>query len=77
MSDTSKRRFRFENVASKRTQKVIDYLESLSKCSNKVNYEYSEVDIRKMFKAIKDSVSECESSFEKQLNKSNKKKFKF
>lgn len=77
MSDKSTRRVRFENVASKRTQKVIDYLGSVSKCSNKINYEYSEFDVKKMFKAIKDALNECEASYEMQLSKAKKEKFKF
>jgi len=71
------RRTRFENVAAKRTQKILDYLDSLSNCSNKVNYEYSEEDIKKMFKAIREKVSNCESAFSKEISKKNKNKFKF
>ena len=34
-------RQRFEKVASKRVQNIIDSLNSLSKCSNNYNYEYN------------------------------------
>lgn len=71
------RRARFENVAAKRTQKILDYLDILSNCSNKVNYEYNEEDIKKMFKAIREKVSDCESAFSKEISKKNKNQFKF
>jgi len=71
------RRTRFENVAAKRTQKILDYLDSLSNCSNKVNYEYSEEDVKKMFKAIRDKVNNCESAYSKEISKKNKTEFKF
>ena len=45
---------RFKNVASKRVQKVLDSVDSLSKCANRNNYEYDTEDISKMLKAIKE-----------------------
>lgn len=73
----STRRDRFEKVAAKRTQKVLDYLESLSKCSNRINYEFEEEDVKKMFKAIREQVNSCEASFKKEISKKDKNNFKF
>ncbi len=73
----STRRQRFEKVAARRTQNILDYLDSLSKCSNKNNYEYSEEDVKKMIKAIKEKLFQTESAFESELNKSKKNQFKF
>ena len=73
----STRRLRFEKVAAKRTQKILDYLDSLSNCSNRVNYDYSEDDVKKMFKAIKEKVNASEAAFGNELAKKNKNQFKF
>jgi len=77
MSRKSTRRERFENVAARRTQRVIDFLDSLSNCSNRSNYEYTEEDVRKMFKAIREAVGRSESAFDNQVNKEGKNTFKF
>jgi hypothetical protein len=67
---------RFKNVAARRVQKVLDNLENLSKCSNKANYDYTDAEISKMLKAIKEAVKNLESCFaEKSNNKS--KRFEF
>ena len=76
MSD-SPRRLRFENVAANRVANILKGLESLSKCSNKNNYEYSQTDIRKMEKALKDKVNETIKSFMKELEKGKTNEFKF
>ena len=61
--EKSKNRLRFEKVATKRVQKLLDNLSSLSKCSNIYNYEYTKEDIDSMMKEIKSSVSITESIF--------------
>jgi len=70
------KRERFENIASKRIQKVLDTLESLSKCANKNNYEYYDKDIHKMIMAIKNKVKFVEDTFKQRLN-NKKNTFKF
>jgi hypothetical protein len=77
MTKKSIRRERFENVAARRTQKILEFLDSLANCSNKSNYEYSDEDVKKMFAAIRDRVKTSESAFDKELNRSEKNKFKF
>lgn len=54
---------RFKTVASRRVQKVLDDLESLSKCANKNTYESSEDDVRKMMKAINEKVADLKVAF--------------
>lgn len=68
---TKTKRERFESVASQRVQLVLDRLDTLSKCSNTNNYEYSEADIRKMFKAIREKLKDIESMFNKTPQKKN------
>ena len=73
----SKRRERFEKVASKCVQKVLDYLHLLGNCSNKNNYEYTEKDVELMFKEINQSFKETKILYDKEINKTNKSGFKF
>jgi len=72
----SKSRLRFEKVASKRVQNILNSLASLSKCSNKYNYEYTKEDVDKMIREIKASVSTTEASFKGSLHDSHS-RFKF
>mgnify|MGYP007082053675 CR=1 FL=1 len=77
MSKKSLRRARFENVAAKRTKKILDLLDILSNCANKNNYEYSDTDIRKMFSAIENKTKNIKASFGNAINREEKNKFKF
>jgi hypothetical protein len=77
MNKKSLRRERFENVAARRTQKILEFLDSLANCANRSNYEYSEEDIKKMFAAIKERTKTTEAAFDKEINRSEKNKFKF
>jgi len=77
MSKKSLRRERFETVAARRTQKILEFLDSLANCANKSNYEYNDEDVRKMFAAIRDKVKATEATFGNVLSRSEKNKFKF
>lgn len=68
------KRSRFEKVASKRVQYIIDKLELLSNCSNRNNYEYTEDDVRKMFAVIRDQVKMTESKFNDEVSRKTKKR---
>lgn len=76
MSKSEKRK-RFEKVAGKRVQFIIDKLDLLGNCSNRSNYEYSEEDVKKMFSTIKSRTKQIEILFKEELEKQNKSKFKF
>jgi hypothetical protein len=71
------KRERFEVVAGKRVQVILDKLDLLGNCANKNNYEYESSDVVKMFTAIKESLKRAEIRFEDELSKQEKKKFKF
>ena len=47
---------RFKRIASLRTQKVLNTLRLLGNCSNKSTYEYSGIEVRKIFNAIESEV---------------------
>ncbi len=71
------KRLRFEKVASKRVQKIIDLLRLLGNCSNRNNYEYSEKDVELMFREINKILKETKVLYDKNLNKSSSGGFKF
>ena len=54
---------KFRRIAIKRAQVILDELRKLGNCSNSSIYEYSKVDVDKMFKAIKESVEDSKSRF--------------
>ena len=72
----SLKRDRFKNVAGRRVQKVLDGIDSLSKCANRSNYDYDESDVSKMVRAIRDKLKILESSYTSNT-KSTKNCFKF
>ena len=63
MAKNTEKRDRFKNVAGRRVQKVLDDLESLSKCSNRSTYEYTAEEVSKMLRAIREKMKMLESSF--------------
>ena len=67
------RRQRFIRVAGPRVQKVLDGLESLSKCSHKANYDYDSEDVRKMMAVIRNQVKDLERAFNGGANSADKK----
>ena len=77
MAKESIKRERFKSVAGRRVQKILDDLESLSKCANRGIYEFSEPDVRKMMKAINDKMAMLRLSFESNSNKLKKQTFEF
>ena len=76
MAKSTAKRDRFKNVAGRRIQKVLDDLDSLSKCANKSTYEYTEEEVRKMMRAIKEKVKFLDVAFNSGA-KSGKQTFEF
>ena len=75
--EKSKRRERFEKIASNRVKTLLKTLDNLEKCSNKNNYEYGDDDIRKMKKALFDKMNSVLKSFGNEINKGKDIDFKF
>lgn len=73
---SSIRRERFERVATKRVDRVIKDIQLLINCSNINNYEYTNADVDKMLKAIKEELKLLESAFRTDLTESRE-GFKF
>jgi (p)ppGpp synthase/HD superfamily hydrolase len=76
MAKSTVKKERFKNVAGRRVQKVLDDLESLSKCANKGTYEYTDEEVRKMLRAIKEKVRFLDVAFNSGA-KSGKQTFEF
>jgi len=76
MAKSSAKKDRFKNVAGRRVQKVLDDIESLSKCANRSTYEYSDEEVRKMLKAINEKVTLLKAAFTAS-SKSGKQTFEF
>lgn len=54
---------RFKRVATKRVNEILNKIDTLSNCSNKSSYEYSEEEVNKIFKAIDNKLKEAKASF--------------
>lgn len=70
------KRDRFEEIASNRVNNVIKTMQSLQKCSNPYNYEYTGDDVKKMMAVIKGQFDELKTAFDNGVKKNNE-KFKF
>lgn len=60
----------FKRLAAKRTNAVINKIRILGHCSNPWQYEYSEEDVKKIFKAVDDELRAIKSKF-KNTERSN------
>jgi DNA-binding transcriptional regulator GbsR (MarR family) len=69
MDNSKLKKDRFKRVASKRVDNLLSGFRSLSNCSNTNNYEYTEDDVQKMIKAIKDELKTMETLYKKNLRK--------
>lgn len=58
------KRERFIRVVEGRVNKILSNLDNLGKCSNKRNYEYSEDEVRKIFREIEHKVRETHLQFQ-------------
>lgn len=57
-SQSGVRRERFVRIVERRVNKILDDFDSLGKCSNKKNYEYTAEDVRKVFGAVEKKMKE-------------------
>jgi len=77
MKEKSVRRERFESVAARRVQKILELLDVLGNCSNSSNYEYNEEDVRKMFSVIESKLKVTRALYSSGFIKEDKNTFKF
>lgn len=60
------KRDKFVRLAEARTNKIIDMIQLLGNCSNTSQYEFSQKDVDKIFKAIQVELDEARKRFSKQ-----------
>ncbi|MBK8608473.1 MAG: hypothetical protein IPL84_00550 [Chitinophagaceae bacterium] len=76
MAKSTAKKDRFKNVAGRRVQKVLDDIDSLSKCANISTYDYTDEEVRKMLRAINEKVNLLKAAFNSS-SKSGKQTFEF
>ena len=59
-----RKRSRFIRIVERRVNRILDNLDSLGKCSNRKNYEYSDEDVKRIFSEIERKVKEVRSLFQ-------------
>lgn len=52
MNQAETKHERFIRVAESRTNKILDLIRLLGNCSNRMNYEYTEDEVRSIFETI-------------------------
>jgi len=60
------RREKFVRIAEARTNKIINMIQLLGNCSNLSQYEYTQKDVDKIFKAIQVELDESKKRFSRQ-----------
>ena len=55
---------RFQRIAEKRVQRVLDSIRSLSNCSNRRMYKWNNEQLKKIWTAIDKELRLCKESFE-------------
>ena len=63
MADKESKRDAFRRLATRRTNAAIDRLRVLSHCANPRLYEYTDEDVRKMFRAIESELRATKGKF--------------
>ncbi|MFA7082392.1 MAG: hypothetical protein WC135_07250 [Bacteroidales bacterium] len=67
---------KFKRIALSRTNKIIDMIDLLGNLSNKSNYDYTDEEVDKMFRAIEASLRNAKSKFSS-TTYPKRKKFEF
>lgn len=67
-------RSRYIKIVERRVNRILDNLDSLGKCSNRKNYDYSDEDVKKVFGEIERKIRKIKLLF--QETPKNKKRFK-
>ena len=63
MSKNNDKRDKFVKLAEGRTQAALTAIRKIGNLSNERAYDYDDADVRKIIKALKESVSEAEKRF--------------
>ena len=63
MTEATEKREKFVRLAEGRTQSALDAIRKLGNLSNRRAYEYSDSDVKKIVKALRDATSDIERKF--------------
>jgi hypothetical protein len=66
-----KDRAKFVELANKRVSKALNDIRLIGNLFNKSNYDYTDDDVTKIFRALNDEVATCRKRFELASKKSN------
>lgn len=70
-----KDRDKFVNLANKRVSKALQTIQLIGNLSNRSNYDYTEEDVAKIFRALQEEIAACKKRFDLALKKQGVKKF--
>lgn len=76
MGFASEKREKFVRLAEGRAQSALDAIRKIGNLSNRRAYEYSDADIKKLIKALRDATSEVERKFNSSTENNGDNKFK-
>lgn len=62
-TDISEKRKKFRELAENRTNRAIESIARIGNLSNRSSYEFDDVDVKKIIRALRDSVSGVEARF--------------
>ncbi|MBQ3375732.1 MAG: hypothetical protein IJG49_04910 [Erysipelotrichaceae bacterium] len=68
---------RFIRLGQARTNRIIEQINLIGNLANRGNYEYSDEEVNKMFKAIEDELKEVKNKFKKTKDREINSKFTF
>ena len=68
-------RAKFTKLASARVSKALKEIQLIGNLSNRSNYDYTDEDISKIFKALSDELADCRRRFETAKKKPSEPKF--
>lgn len=71
-SNMETKRDRFVRIAERRVNKILVDLESLGKCANRRNYQYTDSDVRKIFREIEKKLRETRDLYKSSTNNNNR-----
>jgi len=57
-------REKFVRLATKRVSKALKAIQLIGNLSNKSNYDYTDEDVQKIFRALQEELSACRKKFE-------------
>lgn len=66
MKSSETKREKFVRIAEARTNKIINMIQLLGNCSNQSQYDFTQKDVDKIFKAIQAELEEAKRRYNKQ-----------